>query len=79
MSAANKRLSELTTAARAGYDGNANPYLYSSPMWYAHSLGRYLHDTGRTPPRDVRPGRGSRMHANDLQWIHSDNTGWARI
>jgi hypothetical protein len=58
----------LTDYARAGYDGNENPHLGTSPAWYAHALGRYLHATGRTPPRDVRMGRGDSIRANDMRF-----------
>jgi len=54
---------DLTSEARVGYDGNPNKYLYSSPCWYAHSLGAYLHSTGRAPPYKVSMSRGSSMHA----------------
>ena len=58
----------LTDEARVGYDGNPNPHLFSSPSWYAHALGAYLHETGRSPPRDVRMGRGDSIRANDMRF-----------
>ena len=61
----------LTSFARAGYDGSANPHLYSSPAYYAHALGQYLHATGRTPPHDVRMGRGDSIRANGLRFTFS--------
>jgi hypothetical protein len=73
------KLGDLTTDARAGYDGNENRNLYSSPCWYAHSLGRYLHDTGRSPPRGVRMGRGASVRANDMRFTHDDDNGWTRV
>lgn len=66
---------DLTTEARAGYDGNANPHLPTSSCWYAHALGRYLHDTGRTPPRDVRMGRGDSVRANDMRFAFKQAKG----
>jgi hypothetical protein len=60
------RADELTAVAREGYDGNDNKHLYSSPNWYAHKLGQYLHSTGRTVPRNVRMSRGQCVHANDM-------------
>lgn len=65
----------LTDYARAGYDGSANPHLATSPAWYAHALGHYLHGSGRTPPRDVRMGRGDSIRANDMRFTfkHSDS------
>ena len=76
------RAHDLTAEARAGYDGNANPHLWSSPSWYAHALGKMLHDTGRTPPRGVRMGRGSKMHANDMLFEYQHGAGreyWERV
>lgn len=57
---------DLTTLARIGYDGNTNSHLYSSPAWYAHELGRYLHSTGRSVPHNVRMSRGYSIRANDM-------------
>ena len=58
----------LTEFARAGYDGNANAHLATSPAWYAHALGRYLHASGRSPPRNVRMGRGDSIRVNDMRF-----------
>lgn len=71
-------MNDLTNFAWAGYNGNPNPHLYSSPAWYAHSCGAYLHDTGRPPPHDVRMGRGYSVRVGDLRYTHSDTNGWAR-
>ena len=57
---------DLTEFARAGYDGNQNPHLFSSPCWYAHAVGTILHRTGRMPPCDVRMSRGQSIRANDM-------------
>jgi len=65
----------MTDIARAGYDGNDNPHLATSPNWYAHALGRYLHDTGRVPPRDVRMGRGDSIRANDMRFAFKVEAG----
>ena len=73
------RITDLTAEARVGYDGNANPHIWSSPCWYAHSLGQYLHSTGRTPPRDVRMSRGSSVRCSDMLFKHNDATGWERV
>lgn len=59
---------DLTEYARVGYYGNPNPHMATSPAWYAHALGTYLHATGRTPPRDVRMGRGDSIRANDMRF-----------
>jgi hypothetical protein len=73
------RPADLTAYAREGYGGNANPHLYSSPCWYAHSLGQYLHATGRTTPQLVRMSRGSSVRVNDMLFRHDDKLGWERI
>lgn len=70
---------DLTTEARAGYDGNAPTAYYSSPVWYAQTLGKYLHDTGRAPPYGVRMSRGTTMHANGKRWSHDDKAGWSLV
>jgi hypothetical protein len=58
----------LTAPARDGYTGTANPYLYTSPNYYAHALGAYMLASGRTAPRDVRMGRGDSIRANDMRF-----------
>lgn len=73
------RTDNLTAAARVGYDGNPNPHLYSSPCWYAHSLGQHLHQTGRNPPSDVRMSRGCSVRANGMLFKHADVSGWERL
>ena len=67
-------MDNLTNEARAGYDGNPNPHIYSSACWYAHALGQYLHATGRTPPRNVRMSRGYSIRANDMLFKHDGST-----
>lgn len=66
---------DLTEFARTGYMGNANPHLATSPAWYAHALGLYLHQTGRTPPRSVRMGRGDSIRANDMRFKFNEAGG----
>lgn len=56
----------MTDAARAGYDGNPNPHLWSSAMWFAHELGAHLHATGRAVPSDVRMSRGYSVRCRDM-------------
>jgi hypothetical protein len=68
----------MHAAALAGFNGNDNPHLYSSPAWYAHALGRYLHDTGRCVPRNVRMGRGYSIRANDMRFAIKE-TGAGRV
>ena len=63
---------ECDAAASDGYAGaEYNPLrhgLLTSSVHAAFCLGRHLHETGRSAPRDVRPGRGDLMHANDMLW-----------
>ena len=58
----------LTECAREGFQGNDNPHLYSSPAWYAHAFGRYMHSSGRTVPTDVRMGRGYSIRSGDMRF-----------
>jgi len=66
---------DLTTYARAGYDGNDNPHLCTSPAWYAHAFGRYMHDTGRPVPTDVRMGRGDSIRCRDMRFTFTTSAG----
>ena len=59
----------LTEYAQVGYWGNPNPHIYSSPAWYAHVFGQYLHGTGRNPPHDVRMGRGYSIRNRDMRFL----------
>jgi hypothetical protein len=76
-------VNSLTADARMGYDGNENPFLWSSAAWYACQLGAWLHGTGRPVPADVRMGRGSIVHVGDSSYRFNhakDGTGhWERI
>lgn len=63
---------EMTERARAGYDGKPNPWLATSPAWYAHALGAYFRSSGRTAPRDVRMGRGYSIRANEMRFAIKD-------
>lgn len=56
----------LTDYATAGFNGEPNPHMPSSPAWYAHAIGALMQSTGRTAPRDVRMGRGYSIHCNDM-------------
>jgi hypothetical protein len=64
----------LTTEAIDGFNGVANMHLYSSPCYIAHLLGRFMHDTGRPKPRDVRMSRGYTIRANDMLFRWEDKT-----
>ena len=69
------RPSDLTEEARAGYMGNPNPHLKTSPVWYAHALGAMMHATGRPIPRDVRMGRGDSIRCNDMRFTFTTRAG----
>jgi hypothetical protein len=66
----------LTAIAIDGFNGLANGHLYSSPNYIAHLLGRFLHDSGRTKPRNVRMARGYTIHANDMLFRWEDRTNY---
>jgi hypothetical protein len=70
---------DLTAHAVEGYNGTAPAALYSSPVWYAQSLGAFFQVTGRPVPRDVSMSRGASMNANGLRWKYVE-TGkmWER-
>lgn len=77
-----KEISKLTLSAIAGYEGQANSNIYSSPMWYAHELGIALKASGRSKPDDVRMSRGYSIRSGDMLFkIHGDknNIGFERI
>lgn len=60
---------DLTAEAMQGYEASCNtacPYLYSSPSSIAWLAGRWLQDTGRPKPRDVRMSRGYSIRVNDM-------------
>lgn len=65
----------LTAYARAGFYGADNPHLATSPCWYAHAFGRYMHDTGRPIPTDVRMGRGDSIRCRDMRFTFTMNAG----
>jgi hypothetical protein len=70
---------DLTDRALDGFNGLANGYLYSSPSYIAHALGRYLNDSGRTAPRGVRMSRGYTIHANDMLFQWHDYNAFERL
>ena len=59
----------LTEVARAGFRGEANSHLFSSPNHFAHALGEYLQTSGRIEPSDVRMGRGYRIWSGDMLFV----------
>lgn len=70
--------SDLTPAAQNGYEaapGAACPHYTSSPNGLAWLVGKWLHETGRPAPRDVRPGRGYRIRANDMLLLVDSGSG----
>lgn len=69
---------DLTPAAQEGFDAkpeSACPHYTSSPNGLAWFVGRWLQATGRSAPRDVRPGRGYRIRANDMLLLVDTSTG----
>lgn len=69
---------DLTLAAQAGYEAPPDascPHYTSSPNGLAWFVGRWLQATGRPAPRDVRPGRGYRIRANDMLMLVDSATG----
>ncbi len=77
-----KPLDKVTLAAVAGYNGEENPHIYSSTMWYAHELGRYLKASGRVSPTDTRMSRGFSIRERDMLFKiegGSKNTTFTRI
>lgn len=65
----------LTITALTGYNnaaGKPNPFLYSSPSFYAFELGMYFSDAGFAPPTKVRFGRGCTIHASGVQFKIGD-------
>lgn len=62
------KANSLTEYARNGYMRNENSHIWSSPVWYAHKFGEYLHATGRTVPTDVRMGRGDSIRNGDTRY-----------
>ena len=62
-------MDEMLAACRAGFWGNPNPHIYSSPVWYAHAIGAHLHRDGyRTLPQSCRMGRGYRVRVDGAVW-----------
>lgn len=74
-----RKAQSLTEYARAGYNGNDNPHLWSSPCWYAHIFGRYMHDSGRSIPDDVRMGRGDSIRCGDMRFTFKHESATERF
>lgn len=71
----NESMPTLTDYATAGFNGEPNPHMPSSPAWYAHAIGALMQSTGRTAPRDVRMGRGYSIHCNDMTFREVGSSG----
>lgn len=72
----------LTPEAAEGYAGTGrqeNPYLHSSPNWFAYEIGKYLKRIGATAPRDVRMGRGYQVHANGMLFAFDTHNAVVRL
>lgn len=64
---------DLTEEARAGYYGNDNPHIPTSPCWYAHAFGRFLQQSGYPIPfNGVRMGRGDSIRCGVSRWTFKD-------
>lgn len=72
---------DLTRAALEGYRSTTgvNPYLYSSPCWYAFSLGDWLARYRQPEPVKASMGRGSRVRIDGTLWSYADGIGWAVV
>jgi hypothetical protein len=75
------KATDLTMEAIKGYQApeNGNPYLATSPRWFAFKLGEYLQRTGRTLPCDVHMGRGYQIHSNDMLFAFDAKNAITRI
>ena len=69
----------LDAYAAAGYRGEANPHMYSSPAWYAHAIGEHMNAKGMPQPTDVRMGRGYTVHVRDMQFRELSGQRFERI
>jgi hypothetical protein len=58
---------EAAEGYSAGYAGQANPYLPTSNSHNAWAIGRWMLQTGRSFPRDVRASRGDTYHVNGMK------------
>lgn len=72
---------DLTQEAIKGFQApqNGNPYIETSPSWFAFKLGEYFQRTGRALPCDVRMGRGYQVHANDMLFAFDARNAIARV
>lgn len=73
-------IEEFARVATDGYNAPATedcPYYQISSYGIAWRLGRHFRETGRTKPRDVWPGRGYLIHANDM--LFDSDKGFDRI
>jgi hypothetical protein len=71
----------LTAPLTEGYRATRwdNPYLYSSPCWYAYSLGDWLQHYGRPLPAKAVMSRGSCVRVDGAVWKFIQNIGWSKI
>lgn len=73
------KANDLTPHALAGFRGERNSNLATSPAWYAHKLGEHFQHTGRPEPRGVRMGRGYQIHGNDMLFKFDTDNSITRI
>lgn len=65
--------SDLSAEAASGFIGEmGNPFIYSSPSFYAFELGKYFKESGivsrPASPVDVRMGRGDSIRGNGMRF-----------
>lgn len=70
---------ELESIAKRAYVllADVNRFVEFSPRWYAWTLGRYLLDSGRTQPSDVRYLGNAQFGVRDMVFDHNDKE-WSR-
>lgn len=73
------KANDLTPHAIAGYRGERNANIATSPAWYAHKLGEHFQRSGRPEPRDVRMGRGYKVHGSDMLFSFDANHAITRV
>lgn len=66
---------DLTPYAEAGFSGADNVHIATSPVWYAHELGRQLGTNAREKPAGVRMGRGDSIWSNGVRWKFTHRAG----
>lgn len=81
-----KARNDLTPAASQGFECadphdsfRLNPYIKTSPNWFAFQLGAYLKRTGRPMPQAVRMGRGYQIWSGDCLYAFDGTYAITRV